>query len=69
MYYYIFSVPKIRKEHILQRLLVGSNCLPCCGFVCAEVRYDGRKCGHELVGSGCETELSFQIGAGVEVVA
>lgn len=68
MYYYIFSVPKIREDHILQLLLMGSNCLPCCGFVCAEVRNDGRKCGHELIGSRCKAKLSFEIGAGVKVV-
>lgn len=45
-----------------------SDCFPCCGFVRAKIGDDGGKCGHELVASGRETELSFKIGAGVEVV-
>ena len=45
------------------------NCFPCCAFVRAEVGDDGRDCGHELVASGSETELGFEIGAGVEIVA
>ena len=66
---YILSLPQITQQHILQFFFVRGNCLPCCGFVGAEVRDNGGKCGHELIGSGRKTELCFEVGTGVEVVA
>ena len=69
MYCYILPVSQISKQHILQLLLVRSNCLPCFDFISTEIRDDGRKCGYEFVASGRKTEPCFEVVAGVEVMA
>lgn len=68
VYGYVLPLSQIRQQHLLQFLLVHSNCSPSGGFVRTEIGDDGRKCGHELVAGGCKTELGFEIGAGVKVM-
>lgn len=69
MYCDIRPGSQIGQQLLLQLLLMRSNRVPCCDFVSAEIRDNGRKCGHEFVASRRKTKPCFEIAAGVEVVA
>lgn len=69
MYCDILPASQIRQQLLLQLLLMRSNCVPCCAFVSAEIRDNGRKCGYELIARGRKAKPSFEVVAGVEIMA